>query len=111
MAYHESGMSIYLRNLIKDAIKAGDSEEKIFAMLHELRLGEEKMEVIFTVPEDNAVGWLAWTSPLFVIALGLAIIFAIKSRGITRRDLSDDQLIDRYRDHIRGQIEDPAKTS
>lgn len=111
VAYHESGMALHLRDLVKEAILAGKSEKQIMAEMAELRLGpDQDMEVIFTVPDNNPLGWLAWFSPLALILAGIGMVFFFlkrrKEAGVDdRHALSDDEILDRYKDRIQSNID------
>ncbi len=101
VAYHESGMAIYIQEIIRDAITAGKTESAIMDELKSLEIGEREMRVIFTVPENDGLGWATWASPAVVILLGfLGVLYVFKRRQGVRRVLSDDDLMQQYREAI-----------
>ena len=108
VAYHESGMAIYIRNYIRDEILKGHSEAELVAKLSALKLGESGQTVIFAVPENNPLGWAIWLTPLLVVLLGALVIylfyFVNKKRDRHVGGLNDDQLVETYREYITAQV-------
>ena len=108
VAYHESGMALYLRDFIRDALMNGDSEEVLLAKLKTLTLGEDKLNVVFAVPEKNWLGMFVWLTPALAILLGsgLIVLLFISKRSIKTQAATDDQLIENYGDFIRSRATD-----
>ncbi len=103
VAYHDSGTATYIKDFIKDALLAGKGEAQIMAELEALELGKEKRKVIFTVPENNWLGWATWATPALIVALGVAAVFFFLSLGkkkrVNRAD-RDEALLAEYRERI-----------
>lgn len=101
VAYHESGMAIYLQEVIRDGIKAGKSERQIMGELKEMSIGEQGLAVIFTVPENNGLGWATWASPAVVVLLGIAgVLYFLKRKRRDHRVVSNEEFLAQYRDAI-----------
>ncbi len=107
VAYHESGMSLYIRDIVRKALLNGASEKEVMAQLEELRLGNQKLPVIFAVPENNILGWATWFTPSILVALGGLLIYLIRNpTGIQKQKaLSNEELIETYREYIHNQVE------
>ena len=105
VAYHDSGMALYVRGLIKEALLKGADEEQIFAQMRDLRLGEAKEPLIFTIPEGNNLGRLAWASPFLLILFGAVAIYYLFVRGTKKeQSISDMELLETYRPYIAKQL-------
>ena len=106
VAYHESGMAVYVQNLIRDAIKSGKTESQIMAQLEELRMGERQEPLIFTVPDNNSLGWLFWSLPWLIVVMGvLLVLYFLRRPRTARKDKpTNEALIEKYRDYIVAQV-------
>jgi len=108
VAYHESGMAGYIKDVIRDGILAGKSEAQIVEDLENLSLGQDNRKVVFTVPEDNWLGWATWATPALMVALGFVAVFYFLNLGKRRRKRevqSDESLIEAYRPHIMQRLQ------
>lgn len=105
VAYHESGMAIYVRDVVKERLLAGDSEDQIMAMLGEMKLGSEQVPLIFAIPDKNPLGLLTWWFPALVILAGIAfIVFLFRQSKKRKSRPTNDVLIETYRSHIQTKV-------
>ena len=106
VAYHDSGMAEYVRGEVIQWIRAGEGEAQIMSKLEAMRLGPNRdMPLIFTVPDKKLVSILTWLVAPIVAGLGFLIIFLVVLRkDNVRTNLSDDELVSKYRDHIMQQL-------
>ena len=107
VAYHESGMAIHVRNLIKESLLEGKTEKQVMAEMAEVKLGQQQLPLIFAIPDSgNLLGKITWLLPAITIVLGIALVlFILKgTKGRQKKVLSDDDLIERYRGYIESRV-------
>lgn len=104
VAYHESPMSNYLADMVRDQLIEGKSETQIMKAMADLEIGDGKLKVIFTVPQtDNIVGKLAWITPALIVLLGSILLISVYT--FKKSDAQPKEaLIDNYRDYIQEQV-------
>ena len=105
VAYHDSGMAQYVRNVVIQSIRAGKSEKAIMADLAAMTLGPNKDHLIFTTPENNGLGWVIWMAPLTFVLIGTGVVFLVfnlQKAGHTKPDSTE--LLEKYRGYIRAQV-------
>jgi len=105
IAYHESSMALHVKDVVLAALLKGDNEKKIMADLAEMKLGPNNSSLIFAVPDKNILGWLIWFTPFIAIALGLLFIYVFRGSSSNQARLSNEELIETYRDHIKSQLD------
>lgn len=108
VAYHESAMANDIRDQISQYVRDGLSEDRIMASLAEMRMGPQNLPLIFTIPKKDGLGLFAWLSPIILLIVGTGIVLLLfKNRSVPRGpQLSDDELVDRYRSHILSRVGD-----
>ena len=106
VAYHDSGMAQYVRAEVIQWVRAGDDEKAIIAKLEAMRLGPNRdMPLIFTVPDNKLVSILTWMVAPIMLGGGFLIVFlfALKKDQV-QVNLSDDELVEKYRGFIMDQL-------
>jgi len=105
VAYHDSGMAQYVRNAIIQSLREGKSEEIIMADLANMTMGPDKDHLIFTVPENNSLGWIVWAAPPAFVFLGIGVgVLCVRRNGSRENKPSINDLLETYRNHIRTQV-------
>jgi len=106
VAFHESSMAFEIREHIANWVKEGRSEREILKALDELRIGPEQLPVTFTIPDRNSLGFLAWASPVLIIAIGIFAFYMLQVRlKRPTEKLSDDELVEQYRPLIQKELQ------
>ncbi len=105
VAFHESSQALYVSGFISEKLLAGESEQQIMVQLKEMRLGPNKQPLIITTPENKLVWWL----PVVILVLGLGLVLALRNRKT--HPVSEDDLLAKYGDSIRHQVEEPGQVS
>ena len=108
VAFHDSGMAQYVRNAVIQSLRENKSEAVIMADLAKMTLGPNDEHLIFTVPENNSLGWIIWTAPAAFVFIGFGFVFYFyNKRNAARTKPSDNDLLENYRAYIRNQVDTP----
>lgn len=104
VAFHMSPMANVIRDEIAASVMAGKTKSDIMAELAEATYGPNKQKLIFTVPSKTPVGYIAYILPLLAVLLGVGFVFAYRHRRVEKVALSDDELLDTYKDAILNRV-------
>jgi len=109
VAFHDSGMANFVRDEIATWIREGRSEKEIRAELEAMKLGpNQDMPLIFTEPDNSWLSWLTWAVAPAALVIGFLAVFLLVLRGRERKtDLSDQELIEAYRDAVLAKAAQP----
>jgi cytochrome c-type biogenesis protein CcmH/NrfF len=107
VAEHESPVADQIKNTIKEMVLAGQSRTEILASIGEMTFGPTNEPVVFTVPKGDWIGNIVWALPAMIVALGIFLVFFFLSRQkahqlaiAKKKELSDEDLLHKYRDRI-----------
>lgn len=107
VAFHASGQAEMVRTEVEKAIRAGQDEDQIMAMLGEMRFGADGTgEIIFTVPDRNLLGGIYWIlGGLLLVILLAGAYFLLRQGHSQAQELDNDDLVDKWQSHIRAEVE------
>lgn len=107
VAFHASGQAELVREEVTKAIRAGKKEREIMTMLGEMRFGpEQKDTIIFTVPDRNPLGYVYWGLGVLLLLVLIPGAWFLLKQGRSQAMVHEDgKLVEKWRDHIRAQVE------
>jgi len=110
VAFHDSGMANHVREQIIAWIREGREEDQIREDLLAMRFGPNNdMPLIFTEPDNSWISILTWlVAPVVLVAGFLVVFLLVLRKRDARTSLSEDELVENYRDAIMAKAQGKA---